>query len=85
MVKNNGMKANADKCYLIVNWKEKVCAGRCDIQSSEQKKLLGVLNDNKSTFGKHINNICAKASQKLNALYRMSLFINTTKKLWVPL
>ena len=51
-------------------FKKKVCAkiGSCDIQSSEQQKLLGVLIDNKLTFDKHINNLCAKASQKLNAL-----------------
>ena len=80
--KNNGMKANADKCYLVVNSKEKVCTkiGSYNIESSEQQKLLGVLIDNKLTFDKHINNLCAKASQKLNALCRVSSFMSTNKK-----
>ena len=80
--KNNGMKANADKCHLLVNSKEKVCTkiGSYNIESSEQQKLLGVLIDNKLTFEKHINNLCTKASQKLNALCRVSSFMSTNKK-----
>ena len=80
--KNNGMKANADKCHLLVNSKEKVCTkiGPYNIESSEQQKLLGVLIDNKLTFDKHINNLCGKASQKLNALCRVSSFMSTNEK-----
>ena len=76
------MKANADKCHLLVNSKEKVCTkiGPYNIESSEQQKLLGVLIDNKLTFDKHINNLCAKASQKLNMLCRVSSFMSTNKK-----
>ena len=67
--KNNEMKANADKCHLLVNTKEKVRAkiGPCDIQSSEQQILLRVLIDNKLNFDKHINNLWAKGNQKLNS------------------
>ena len=70
LFKNNEMKANADKCHLLVNSEEKVCTkiGHYDIESSEQQKLLGVLIDNKLTFDKHIDNLCTRASQKLNTL-----------------
>ena len=80
--KKNEMKANADKCHLLVNSKEKVCTeiGPYNIETSEQQKLLGVLIDNKLTFDKHINNSCAKASQKLNALCRVSSFMITNNK-----
>ena len=56
--------------HLLASSKEKVCAkfGPHDIESREQQKLLGVLIDNKLTFDKHINNLCTKASQKLNVL-----------------
>ena len=76
------MKANADKCHLLVNSKEKGCTkiGPYNIESNEHQKLLGVLIDNKLTFDKHINNLCAKASQKLNALCRVSSFMSTNKK-----
>ena len=68
--KNNGIKANADKYHLLVNSNEKVCAktGPCYIQSCEKQKLLKILIDNKLTFDEHVNNLCAKARPKLNAL-----------------
>ena len=79
------MKANAEKCHLLVNSKEKVCTkiGPYNIESSKQQKLLWVLIENKLTFDKHINNLCAKASQKLNAFCRVSSFKSTNKKLLV--
>ena len=41
------MKANTDKCHLLVNSKEKMCAKirLYEIQSREQQKLLRVLID----------------------------------------
>ena len=67
--------------HLLANLKEKVCAkfGPHDFESSEQQKLLGVLIDNKLTFDKQINNLCTKASQKLNALCHVSSFMSTNK------
>ena len=48
--KSNKMRANANKCHLLVNSKEKLCAkiGPCHIKSSEQQKLPRVLFDNES-------------------------------------
>ena len=79
---NNGRKVNADKCHLLVNSKEKECTkiGSYNIKNSEQQKVLGVLIDHKLSFEKHINSSCAKASQKRNALCRMSSFVSTNKK-----
>ena len=54
--------------------------GPYNIETSQQQKLLGVLIDNKLTFDKHINNSCAKPSQKLNALCRVSSFMSTNNK-----
>ena len=56
---------------VFINSKEKVYnnVGSCDIQNSEHQKLLGGLND-----------LCARASRKLNALCRVSLFMRTNKK-----
>ena len=68
-LKNNGMKVliNADKCYLLANSKEKVHVkiGPYDIHNKEQQKLLGILISIQLNFDKHINNLCAKTSQKL--------------------
>ena len=37
------MKANADKCHLLVNSKVSTKIGPYNIESSEQQKLLGAL------------------------------------------
>ena len=73
------MKANADKCHLF---EKNVCdkIGPYDIQSSKPQKLLGVIIDNKVTFDQPINNLCAKTSQKPNALYRVLSFMSPNKK-----
>ena len=76
---NNVMKANPDKCHLLLsgeaNHEAKI--GNYIIESSKQQKLLGVLLDNNLTFEKHIDNLCNKASQKLSALCRVSSYMNT--------
>ena len=79
---NNGMKANPDKCHLLLSGKEN-CVANIDnhvIESSKQQKLLGILLDNELRFDKHVDNLCNKASQKLSALSRVSSYMNTDKK-----
>ena len=65
--KNSEMKANTDKCHLLVNSKEKVHTkiGPYNIGSTEQQKLLEVFIDNKLTFGKHINNFAPRLAKNL--------------------
>ena len=73
--RRNGMKLNSDKCKLLV------CGHKyenmiCKIQSSQiiethVVKLLGVQIDSKLTFDNHMDTVCKKASQKLNALSRL--------------
>ena len=80
--KFNGMKANPDKCHLLLSSDEKCNAsiGNHLIENSKQQKLLGVLLDNNLKFEKHVNNLCTKASQKLTALCRVSSFMSTGQK-----
>ena len=69
---NNQMKVNHDKCYLVLSTQ-----GEANIQiantttkCSKSKKLLGI--DNKLKFDKHVESICQKTSEKLNALARVT-------------
>ena len=80
--KFNSMKANPDKCHLLLSSDEKCNAsiGNHLIENSKQQKLLGVLLDNNLKFEKHVNNLCTKASQKLSALCRVSSFMSTGQK-----
>ena len=53
---NNGMKANADKCHLLLSTKEKLKANISNykIMSGDKEKLVGVTIDNHLKFESHI-------------------------------
>ena len=53
--------------------------GYC-IKSSQKRLLLGVTVDNKLKFDYHINYLCKKARQKVNASARIAPFIDMNKK-----
>ena len=76
------MKANTEKCHLLLSTKDTLTAkiGESIIKNSEHEKLLGVLLDNQLSFKKHINNLCSKAIQKLNALSRISSYMSLDKR-----
>ena len=46
--------------------------GASEISESESEKLLGVTIDSKLNFSYDVNQLCAKASQKLYALAKVS-------------
>ena len=76
------MKANPDKCHLIINADENVALKIKNetITNSSNEKLLGILFNNKFEFDDHIASLCRKASQKLNALARVKHYMNSTRR-----
>ena len=48
--------------------------------SENKNELLGIILDLKLSFEDHINNLCKKASQKLNALARIVLYLCLEKR-----
>ena len=52
----------------------------CTNKNSKCQKLLGINIDSKLTFEDHINRICKKASVKLNALSRISYYMDPLKR-----
>ena len=64
------MKANADKCHLLIttNEEKNISIGGKKIQNSKREKLIGVIIDNKLSFTEHLHKICYKTNQKPNAL-----------------
>ena len=58
------MKANADKCHLLVTRDTDVTAkiGKLDVKNSREEKLLGVKTDSKLSFENHISSLCKKVS-----------------------
>ena len=75
------MKANADKCHLLVGYDESCTAKIEDfsIKNSTEEKLLGVKFDSNLSFESHVTSLCKKASQKLHALARISHYMGLNK------
>ena len=76
---NNYMNMNEDKRHLLIfgNKDDEVTVNISGslIKESDEEKLLGVTLDKKLSFKIHVNNLCKKASQKLNTLARVSRYM----------
>ena len=79
---DNQMKANPGKCHFICSTDDKVniTVENQKMCNSPCEKLLGVRFDSKLTFDAHINDICKKAGLKLNALARITPYMDLNKK-----
>ena len=67
------MKANDDKCHLILSSSEEDAAIQIEesrIKCSKVKKLLGI----------HVDTICKKAHRKLTALSRITNYMELPKR-----
>ena len=76
------MKANANKCHLLVSSNESCTAKIEDfsIKNNTEEKLLGVKFDSNLSFENHVTSLCKKASQKLHALARISHYMDLNKR-----
>ena len=84
----NGLDANPDKFQCVImnrGGAVNVSISVHDkiIDSTDEIKVLGVLLDSKLNFNPHISSICKRASQQINALRRISKFLNTDGRLKV--
>ena len=50
------------------------------IKSSKEVEILGIQIDNNLNFNNHLKSICRKASQKLNALLKISSNLDVRQK-----
>ena len=79
---NNFMKVNTDKRHLLLsrNTKQTSNIENNIIKSEMKQELLGITLDSNLSFEEHVNNICRKASQKLNTLTRISSYMDIQKR-----
>ena len=79
---DNSFKANPDKCHLLINTDENVTLKIKNetITNSSNQKLLGMLFNNRLDFDEHVTSLRRKASQKLNALARVPVFMNIAQR-----
>ena len=80
--RENHMKANADKCHLLVS-SDETCTAKIEdfsIKSSTEEKLLGVKFGSNLSFENHVTHLCKKAIQKLRSLARILHYIHLSKR-----
>ena len=83
--KSNGMLANPDKFQFLALSSNTVpnfdlVLNGITLTSESHVKALGVVIDNKLNFSEHIRVICKKAARQLNALARISKFLDISTR-----
>ena len=71
------MKVNPDEFHLLLSDKKSHQVDICNkkLSSTCSEKFLWIKTDNKLTFEEHLERLCEKASQKVNAMTRISSLI----------
>ena len=79
---DNQMKANEDKCHLIVSTNElsEIQIGDFTIKNSASEKLVVGNIDSKLNFDCHVNHLCNKANKKLRALARVTSYMTLEER-----
>ena len=79
---DNQMKANPDKRHFLCNSDSEVSfpIENQKIKNSKFQKFLGIKLDSKLHFNSHIHDICQKAGQKLNAISRITPYMDFAKR-----
>ena len=76
------MKANQDKCHVLVSKNENISKhiDPFEIKNTNCEKLLGIKVDSRLNLDlEHLDGIIKKSSRKINALSRITPFMNITK------
>ena len=76
------MKANKDKCHLVISNNDKVSMNTDNIklENTSSEKLLSIIIDSKFNFKEHLEGIIKRASRKVNMLSRITPYMNLTKQ-----
>ena len=76
------MKASSDKSHFLVGGKDKGTIGveKTETEKSKKENLLRIKIDSRHSFTEYLNYIVRKASREVNALSRITLYMNMDKK-----
>ena len=79
---DNQRKLHTDKCHVLLNSQgpNTIKIGNLCIKNSSCEKMLGINFDYKLKFTNHFDEICKKASRKLNALARIAPYMGIRKR-----
>ena len=76
------VKVNTDKRHLSLSGNTQLTSNIDNnlITSEKEQMLLGITIDSNRSFEEVINNMCLKASQKLNSLARIACYLDIQKR-----
>ena len=75
------MKANPDKCHFLCNSNSEVRTIETQkIKNSKFEKLVDIKLNSRLNFNSHIHDICQEAGQKLNAISRITPYMDFAKR-----
>ena len=79
---DNKMKSNTNKCHPLSNTQDQnfLKIGNFNIKNSLSEKFLGITFDCKLKFSNYIEDICKKATRKLNFLSRIVPYMNISRR-----
>ena len=79
---NNYLKADPDKCHLLVNTTDniRINVRNEKISNSSNQKPFGVGFNSNFCFHDHVASLCKKSSEKLNALTRVAQYMNVAHR-----
>ena len=80
-LRNNCMKANTEKSHLLLSGSNRLTVNIDGnvIESEDNQILLGITINSNLSFNKHIDDLCKKASAKLNAFARIPGYMDLPK------
>ena len=81
----NGMQANPEKFQFLVissskETSHKLILNGTTLESESHVKALGVIIDNKLNFSEHVRAVCRNAARQLNALARISKYLDKSSR-----
>ena len=74
------LKADTEKSHLLLSGSNKLNIDGNVLESEDNQVLFGVTIDSNLSFNKHINNLCKTANENLNALARISGYMDLPKR-----
>ena len=80
--RKNFMKDSSDRSHLLLSFNEPstLVIDGSSIETNTKEVLLGITIDKDLKFDDHVNSLCKKACQKLNALARLAPYMNVEKR-----
>ena len=80
--KLNYLKANGDKCHLLINsnQQQEIDISGFPVSSEDRVKLLGIDIDSDLNFNYHVNKLCKKSSKKCHTLSRVCKYMGHDQK-----